>query len=338
MNAHRPPPPDALLQRYQEANALDPARPGPALREAVLAHAKAHTHPATPPMPALPPHAANDAVWRWRALGSLAMVGLVGLLVMQFEQGSEEERSVALGTAPAPREAPLAAASPAAVAQANESAAAPAAATAPQAHQAPSAVATPPAQALAPGAPAPAPKVSSSAEKAQTAIAPMRPALPAAVAEAPSAPATAPVAAAPPASMAASPVAQEALADAQASGNAAPSAAPERALARAKSETAPPPSAAPMAAPLPPLHAAVARGDLLAVQQALAQGAAVDGRDAQGRTALMRAVQGNGAEVIKALLKAGADPQAVDNEGLQAKDWAMRSGHAAWLPLLQAKP
>jgi hypothetical protein len=34
-------PGDALLRRYQEANALDPARPSPALREAVLAQARA---------------------------------------------------------------------------------------------------------------------------------------------------------------------------------------------------------------------------------------------------------------------------------------------------------
>ena len=34
-------PGDALLRRYHEANALDPARPSPALREAVLAQARA---------------------------------------------------------------------------------------------------------------------------------------------------------------------------------------------------------------------------------------------------------------------------------------------------------
>ena len=40
-----PPPPadtnDALLRRYREASALDDARPSPALREAVLAQARA---------------------------------------------------------------------------------------------------------------------------------------------------------------------------------------------------------------------------------------------------------------------------------------------------------
>lgn len=39
---HLPPTPDdALLKRYREANELDAARPGPALRENVLAHARA---------------------------------------------------------------------------------------------------------------------------------------------------------------------------------------------------------------------------------------------------------------------------------------------------------
>ena len=77
---HLPPTPDdALLQRYREANELDTARPGAALRENVLAHARAvaASRLETPPSNARP--AANDSVWTWRALGSLAVIGLVGL-------------------------------------------------------------------------------------------------------------------------------------------------------------------------------------------------------------------------------------------------------------------
>ncbi len=86
---HLPPTPDdALLQRYREANELDTARPGAALRENVLAHARAvaASRLETPPPNARP--AANDSAWTWRALGSLAVIGLVGLLVLQFDRGT----------------------------------------------------------------------------------------------------------------------------------------------------------------------------------------------------------------------------------------------------------
>ena len=91
---------DPLLQRYHEANALDPARPDPALRERVLAQAREQAAlnaraPAVPPRP----EAANDRIWTLRALGSLAVLGLVGLLALQFDRSPPEEREVALGNA-----------------------------------------------------------------------------------------------------------------------------------------------------------------------------------------------------------------------------------------------
>nr|MCU0927506.1 hypothetical protein [Hydrogenophaga sp.] len=107
-----PRPDDALLQRYHEANALDSARPSPALRERVLAQARAVAAQAaqdttTPTRPA----AANDSAWKLRALGSLAVFGLVGLLALQFDRGTPEEREVAFGQAPRPS-APTAPAAP----------------------------------------------------------------------------------------------------------------------------------------------------------------------------------------------------------------------------------
>lgn len=96
---------DLLLRRYAEANALDDARPSPAVREAVLAqarvqaaaHAQALKATAETPTPSATRPAANDSAWTLRALGSLAVLGLVGLLVLQFDRGSPDERELALG-------------------------------------------------------------------------------------------------------------------------------------------------------------------------------------------------------------------------------------------------
>jgi Ankyrin repeats (many copies) len=93
-----PNPDNRLLQRYREANAHDAARPAPALRETVLAHARAAAAArAETPAPARRP-AANDSAWTWRAFGGLAVIGLAGLLVLQFERGAPEEKEAALGT------------------------------------------------------------------------------------------------------------------------------------------------------------------------------------------------------------------------------------------------
>ena len=96
-----PHPDDRLLQRYQEANTLDTARPDPALRERVLAQARAQAalNAQAPAIPRIG-KAANDSVWTLRALGSLAVLGLVGLLALQFDRGTPEEREAAFGTAP----------------------------------------------------------------------------------------------------------------------------------------------------------------------------------------------------------------------------------------------
>jgi len=100
-------PDDELLRRYREASALDDARPSPALREAVLAQARAAAssrptaatsaaHPEGPDLiaprghsalgmaskdtekqasgPAAAPHAANDAFWRLRAVAGVAVM------------------------------------------------------------------------------------------------------------------------------------------------------------------------------------------------------------------------------------------------------------------------
>ena len=123
---------DELVRRYHEASAQDPARPSPALREAVLAQARAaaarsaSTAEDAESSPEKTPewianndhltlgsgqkssnnpnqatnsgrHAANDASWRLRAVASVAVLGLATLLFLQFERGTPDERELTSG-------------------------------------------------------------------------------------------------------------------------------------------------------------------------------------------------------------------------------------------------
>lgn len=116
-------PDDPLLKRYEEANALDTARPDPALRDTVLAHARAAAEARRVPG-AGRPRAANDGAWRWRALGGLAVLGLATLVVLQFDRGTTDERETALSPRPMAPPAPPAPPAPAATAPAPRSPAA----------------------------------------------------------------------------------------------------------------------------------------------------------------------------------------------------------------------
>jgi len=125
---------DELVRRYREASALEDARPGAQVREAVRAHARMLAAAAVAPPPAATQAvaaAANQPRWKIRALAAVAVVGLTGLLMLQFERGAPEEKDIAFGqrraeapapaTVPAP--APVAEASPAADAAAQKPAA-----------------------------------------------------------------------------------------------------------------------------------------------------------------------------------------------------------------------
>ena len=87
---------DELVRRYHEASEQEGARPGAHVREAVRAHAqmvaKAATSVSAAPVTA---PAANQARWKISALATLAVVGLTGLLMLQFERGTPEERDTA---------------------------------------------------------------------------------------------------------------------------------------------------------------------------------------------------------------------------------------------------
>lgn len=121
----RSPPGDELTERYREASAQDTRRPGAHVRGAVRAHAQmvldagkaqganAATNTAQTKEPA-----ANQSRWKISALASIALAGLTGLLVLQFDRGNDEEKDLVFGqrsastppaAAPAPAPAPAAA-------------------------------------------------------------------------------------------------------------------------------------------------------------------------------------------------------------------------------------
>jgi len=66
------------------------------------------------------------------------------------------------------------------------------------------------------------------------------------------------------------------------------------------------------------LHDAVSRGDLPAVSEALADGADLEGRDAEGLTAMLRATRAAEADCFQLLLKAGSNPFQTDYLGRSA--------------------
>lgn len=321
---HLPPTPDdALLKRYREANELDAARPGPALRENVLAHARAvaASRLETPPPTVRP--AANDSTWTWRALGSLAVIGLIGLLVLQFDRGTPEEKELALGAGSAPpaKETAAAPAAPAAPAEAAEPATAQA--QPPQERQAPEAqtrfmkrppapVATAPeaADRMADAEPAQEAERAASAASAELAPAPQAPA--AAAAPAPAAKAMAP----------------------QPADSAAPAGISRNATEEVLRERREITTARP-AAPPSPLFAAITSGNAEAVRQRLAEGADPNAPDATGRTPLIAAARTGNEAMVRLLLAAGADRTLRDREGHSAADHAEQSGHPGFLPLLR---
>jgi hypothetical protein len=62
------------------------------------------------------------------------------------------------------------------------------------------------------------------------------------------------------------------------------------------------------------LHAAAARGDAAEIARALAGGAKVDARDGYGRTPLHVAAYGRHADAMRALVKGGANPDALEHD------------------------
>ena len=354
-------PSDELLARYREASAADSRVPAERVRAAVRAHAQMvveaeqQAGPALLPYGDQPPLAANESRWKMSALASVAVLGLAGLLVLQFEHGSPEQKEVTLGV-PAPGQVQKAEAeqqpapAPAAVARREDTAAPrqepppPAAqkqtrvaAANPAAGRAEPPVAAAPAipepsrstKAVAPAADADlarAPRVfpgTSSTEQSAVAAPPI-------VADANSA--AAPVEARAPAAAGAAsnrPPRTAALAGAQEKGDNQSPALLRSLRERAPEAASPSPSAG--------LHAAARNGDLAQVDRLLAQGASLNAPDEAGRTPLIVATVQGHVEVVRRLLAAGANPALLDREGLDALQHARRQGLNQIGQLLEAR-
>jgi len=87
-----------------------------------------------------------------------------------------------------------------------------------------------------------------------------------------------------------------------------------------------------------PLTNAVTSGDEQAVSALLANGADVNETTGGGQTALILAVIFGRTNLIKLLMKAGADPQLRDNLGLNALEWAQRRGLTEAVAILTNGP
>jgi hypothetical protein len=110
--------PDALERSYRRASAHEASRPGPQVREAILAQARSSV--AAPEHPGLLKRsAANDARWRWQAAAGIATIGLVGLLSWHFARVAPPSLVASQAVAP---QSPIADAT---AKQANEAAARP---------------------------------------------------------------------------------------------------------------------------------------------------------------------------------------------------------------------
>ena len=92
-----------------------------------------------------------------------------------------------------------------------------------------------------------------------------------------------------------------------------------------------------MSAPIP-LTNAVTSGDESAVGTLLANGADVNERTSGGQTPLILAVIFGHTELVRVLVKAGADPELRDNLGLNAVEWAKRRGLTEALEILTNRP
>lgn len=79
----------------------------------------------------------------------------------------------------------------------------------------------------------------------------------------------------------------------------------------------------------------IKKGHVAIAHAYLAKGASANARDARGGTALHWAVGGGRAEIVALLLRAGADPAALDGAGQTAADVARRKGRVALAEMIE---
>jgi hypothetical protein len=345
----RSPPGDELTQRYREASAQDTRRPGAHVRDAVRAHAQmviAAGRPSTAGSGTPKPPAANQSRWKISALAGLALAGLTGLLVLQYDRGTDEDKDLAFGqpsasappaTAPAPAPAPAPAAAPAIAAPATLPADKRGAKTGPADSTAPAVNA--PAKPVA-GKPAPQPAATGSiAPKAETEAAPPPLASTAPPLPAPQPPAPAPAA---PAQESAQFARSARLADAAAGGQAAPSAPSPQAAAPAAAVAIQPP--APVAAPAPAMAAPVPAAPAAAAQEQKRERLSASTpplrAEAPGTPrlagALQDAARAGNLPLLERLIRQGAALNAADAAGRTPLILAAMQGHTAVVQRLLA--
>lgn len=366
---------DELVRRYKEASAQEDARPGTQVRDAVRAHAQmlaaAAAKAPSPTAIVSTRAAANQSRWKLSALATVALVGLTGLLMLQFERGTPEERDIAFGQrraqAPAPAAAP--APLPTAVPDASEVREA-------VPDPARDLVSPPPRDTAQKPAPAEPAKVGRSATAIPpTAHAPTQPEVPAAPAPGDSETLTRPGADGALSGFPSSP-APPAPPPAPSSPEAPRTETRERSAMQEKtvSKAMPPPRPAlsqtapsqhdpsPMARSLPSGNAAgddaaaaapqvhkaldpalpralrdAARvGNAREVESLINQGVPVDTRDTAGKTALMIAALNGHTAAVQTLLALGAQTALVDGDGLTAAQHARRWGYGAIAALIDA--
>ena len=348
----QPEQPDELVLRYRQASAQDASRPAESVREAVRAHARAvvAAHRQDPAAPAARRDvAANQSHWKMSALASVALVGLTGLLLLQFDRGTPQEKelvqgSAVVGTLPAPPATPPATPFPAAVDKSQGAVPAdrapepesglrvnpsrgsmrrqsdpPGAIRAPAAHDEPVQPMPSSPGAGAPPAPAVANEAVPAAPAAKLAGRVAAPVLPSVRVEADDAAVPAP---APPAR--ALPGARGTMAQEQSGASAQP-ARRQRDGARMEPD------------PTVTLSDIARAGDASQLAQLIARGAALDGADEAGQTPLMLAVINSHAEMVRRLLAAGANPLLQDRDHLTALAHARRLGLDVIASMLEAR-
>lgn len=365
-------PDDELVGRYRQASELEDARPGAHVRDAVRAHALMQASSAAGKAslsvaPGLNQAAANQSRWKLSALATVALVGLTGLLVLQFERGTPEERDTAFGQRQAEASRPAAApalAPPAARARSMEQAAEKRTATLPtrtiaqdgesdlSSSAAKSTIQKPDARdmehrpELAKAAPAQSPstatrEVESTKSVGDSSLLTDVPASPPgrvgrSIAAAPSAPPDPYPSSAPHAEMPERSLVQKDAVSSDPQGPAQTSAPPAPNLPNRKTIGALSAKSEPSAPASPNLWQAARAGNSAEVERLIGQGAPVNGADELGKTALMlSATNGKTATVLK-LLALGANPSLTDREGRTAAQQARRLGHTQLADLIDA--
>lgn len=348
---------DGLIKRYREANEHDAARPGAHVRGAVRAHAQmlaaaavaADNSPATDPVRTTSRTAANSSRWKISALATVALVSVTGLLMLQFERGTQEEQEIAYGQhrAEAPAAAPPHTALPApAAAVVAAPAATPGAQTLPATAKTAETAKPSTAKVLA--------NTATSTPQAESASVPSLGGARSGFAGSP--PTHTDRAEVPPTAPHQAPVAERRQRSAENDGLAAkavgavdPSPAPAAPAAHsvsgshaARDSLSTPAASAdhvstPTALESALLDAARA-GRILQVESLVSQGAPVNARDSAGKTALMLAATNGHTSAVQKLLALGATPGLADREGLNAAQQARRQGYTHIADLIDAAP